>query len=304
MPDDSPTIGLRVVESLSAVVAEQWDACALAPGSAGNPFLSHRFLKALEDSKSVGRRTGRAAARRPQARSCAARARHGAETGLGGEGRGLSTREALAEAVAALKQTIQQDDTLWVFVLGHAHYDGRYSWLNLPGPDLHQIEFGGLFADVRCHEQVFFMTTAASGFFIKPLAQPGRIVISATEPDREVNETMFPHKLALALAEPPPFLEFDMDLDGRLTLLDAYLWSARETAAAYLSDMLLATEHAQLDDNGDGRGTEVQAQFLSEELGGKRKAGREAPLIQTGDGAATRRVLLAYPPAPPAPEPE
>ena len=58
MPDDSPTIGLRVVESLSAVDAEQWDACALAPGSAGNPFLSHRFLKALEDSKSVGRRTG------------------------------------------------------------------------------------------------------------------------------------------------------------------------------------------------------------------------------------------------------
>jgi len=58
MPDDSPTVGLRVVESLSAVDAAQWDACALAPGSAGNPFLSHRFLEALEDSKSVGRRTG------------------------------------------------------------------------------------------------------------------------------------------------------------------------------------------------------------------------------------------------------
>ena len=58
MPDDSPTVGLRVVESLSAVDAAQWDACALAPGAAGNPFLSHRFLKALEDSKSVGRRTG------------------------------------------------------------------------------------------------------------------------------------------------------------------------------------------------------------------------------------------------------
>src|SRR5829696_9730342 len=58
MPDDSPTIGLRVVESLAAVDAAQWDACALAPGSAGNPFLSYGFLKALEDSKSVGRRTG------------------------------------------------------------------------------------------------------------------------------------------------------------------------------------------------------------------------------------------------------
>src|SRR5262249_36875067 len=58
MPDDSPTIGLRVVDTLAGVDAAQWDACALAPGSAGNPFLSHAFLKALEDSKSVGRRTG------------------------------------------------------------------------------------------------------------------------------------------------------------------------------------------------------------------------------------------------------
>ena len=58
MPDDTPTIGLRVADTLAGVEAAQWDACALAPGSAGNPFLSHGFLKALEDSKSVGRRTG------------------------------------------------------------------------------------------------------------------------------------------------------------------------------------------------------------------------------------------------------
>jgi len=58
MPDDAPTIGLRVIETLAAVDPLQWDSCALAPGSGGNPFLSYRFLKALEDSKSVGRRTG------------------------------------------------------------------------------------------------------------------------------------------------------------------------------------------------------------------------------------------------------
>ena len=58
MPDDSPTVGLRVVGSVYAVGAAQWGACALAPGAAGNPFLCHAFLKALEDSKSVGRRTG------------------------------------------------------------------------------------------------------------------------------------------------------------------------------------------------------------------------------------------------------
>ena len=58
MPDDTPTLTLRVAETLKDIDAAQWDACALAPGSGGNPFLGHTFLKALEDSKSVGRRTG------------------------------------------------------------------------------------------------------------------------------------------------------------------------------------------------------------------------------------------------------
>ncbi len=58
MPDDTPTIGLRIVDSLAAVAPAQWDACALAPCSKGNPFLSYAFLKALEESQSVGRRAG------------------------------------------------------------------------------------------------------------------------------------------------------------------------------------------------------------------------------------------------------
>jgi len=216
--------------------------------------------------------------------------------------RGPATREALAEAATALAGAVQPPDTLWVFVLGHAHYDGKNSWLNLPGPDMNQAEFANLFAGIQCQEQVFFMTTAASGFFVKPLSKPGRIVIAATEADREVNETIFPHKLAAALSQPPPYLEFDIDDDGRLSLLDAYLWAAREAAQEYATGMLLATEHAQLDDNGDGRGTEVQANFLTEELGGRLTTERKAPLILSGDGAIARRLLLAYPPSPPSPD--
>jgi predicted N-acyltransferase len=34
------------------------DACALTPGSGTNPFVSHAFLKALEQSRSVGTGTG------------------------------------------------------------------------------------------------------------------------------------------------------------------------------------------------------------------------------------------------------
>lgn len=209
--------------------------------------------------------------------------------------RGPATREALAAAAAELENELQPDDALWTFVFGHAHFDGRSSWLNVPGSDMNQIEFGKLFAGIKCREQAFFVTTSASGYYLKPLAAPGRIVIVATEADFEVNETIFPHKLVKLLAEPPALAEFDIDGDGRATLLDAYLGAARDTAQEYASGELLATEHALIDDNGDGRGTELQIDYLPEELGGRLRAGRTKPAPRPGDGALARQIALAVP---------
>ena len=215
----------------------------------------------------------------------------------------IANRESISAAASTIQQTIQPADALWVFFIGHAHYDGRYSWFNIADADLHQVEVGKLFANVRCQEQVFFITTSASGFYLKALAAPGRIVITATEPDLEVNETIFPHKLATALAEPPIMAEMEMDADGQLTLMDLYLWTAREVAKDYAASEFLATEHAMLDDNGDGRGTEIQIDYLPEELGGRRRSARESkPLVRAGDGSLARRILLRYPtPTSPAP---
>jgi hypothetical protein len=216
--------------------------------------------------------------------------------------RGVLNRESLAASVQTLAGQVQPDDALWVFVFGHTHYDGRYSWLNVAGPDLHQTDFAKLFSSVKCREQVFFITTSTSGFYQKALGQPGRIVITATEPDFEVNETFFAHKLARALGPTPPaYGDLDVDRDWRLSLLDVYLWTARETAKEFLPNMLLATEHSLLDDNGDGRGTELQASYLPEDLGGKLKAADKWPTPPTGDGKLTRTILLAWPPSPPVP---
>jgi uncharacterized protein len=54
MAGASGTMTLRTIERIGDVDPTQWDACA----GAANPFLSHAFLKALEDSGSVGDRTG------------------------------------------------------------------------------------------------------------------------------------------------------------------------------------------------------------------------------------------------------
>ena len=54
MPDTAPeTLIVERVTSIDAVPQPVWDACA-----GTNPFVSHGFLKAMEDSGSVGRGAG------------------------------------------------------------------------------------------------------------------------------------------------------------------------------------------------------------------------------------------------------
>ena len=92
---------------------------------------------------------------------------------------GRATREDLEKSVASLRTNLQPNDALWVIVVGHSHYDGKHSWLNLPGSDVYQLEFAKLFAGINAAQQAFVITTPTSGFSIKPLSAKGRVVITA-----------------------------------------------------------------------------------------------------------------------------
>ncbi len=54
MPDGAPALTLTLHSAIAEIPAAAWDACA----GEGNPFVSHAFLSALEDSGSAGPRTG------------------------------------------------------------------------------------------------------------------------------------------------------------------------------------------------------------------------------------------------------
>jgi predicted N-acyltransferase len=51
-------ITIRVNDAIAAIAPAAWDACANPDASRFNPFLAHAFLRALEASGSVERRTG------------------------------------------------------------------------------------------------------------------------------------------------------------------------------------------------------------------------------------------------------
>ncbi|PWS36977.1 GNAT family N-acetyltransferase [Falsiroseomonas bella] len=54
MPDGGPELSLTLHRAIAEIAAPEWDACA----GGGNPFVSHAFLQALEESGSTGGRSG------------------------------------------------------------------------------------------------------------------------------------------------------------------------------------------------------------------------------------------------------
>jgi hypothetical protein len=204
--------------------------------------------------------------------------------------RGLSDGEGIGADVDEMRKRLGPEDTLWVIVLGHGHYDGRHSQLNLPGPDLDERAFAKLFEGLRAREQVFFITTPASGFFLGPLAAKGRIVITATEADREVNETLFPYAFADLLAAPPEGT--DRNKDGKVSVFELYLAVVADVMKRYADAEDLPTEHARLDDNGDGHGSELQESYLPTELGGRAGQQPEPKIGSKDDGAFASKVYI------------
>jgi hypothetical protein len=156
----------------------------------------------------------------------------------------LQLKEVLAE------ESRQNVAPLWLVLIGHGTFDGRTARFNLRGPDLTSEDLAVWLAPMERTVAVID-TSSSSAPFLKALSAPGRVIVTATKSGFEQNYTRFGGYLAEAIAQ----AEADLDKDGQTSLLEAFLTASHQTQAFYLADGRLATEHALLDDNGDGLGT-------------------------------------------------
>lgn len=139
---------------------------------------------------------------------------------------------------------------LWLVLIGHGTFDGKEARFNLRGPDLGGTELSAWLQPFRRPVAVID-ASSSSGPFLAKLSAPDRVVITATRSGYEQNFARFGQHLAEAIAQP----QADLDKDGQTSLLEAFLLASRRTTEWYETEGRLATEHALLDDNGDGRGT-------------------------------------------------
>jgi flagellin-like hook-associated protein FlgL len=178
-----------------------------------------------------------------------------------------ATAEEVRHTFAGLREKVGPESTVFVFLIGHGTFDGRAAKFSLVGPDLSAADYAGLLDGLPAQRIVVFQMASASGEFIKPLAARGRVVVTATRSGQEQNATRFPEHFIAALGN----READADQNGRVSVLEAFTYAARLTAEQYQRAGRLATEHALLDDSGDG-------------------VGHTAP--EGGDGALARTTYL------------
>jgi hypothetical protein len=141
-------------------------------------------------------------------------------------------------------------EPLWIVLIGHGTFDGAEAKFNLRGPDVAAKQFAEWLAPIKT-PVALVNCASASAPFINAASGPGRVVIAATKSGFEQNFARFGKYLAAAVVDDAA----DLDKDGQTSLLEAYLTACRGVAEFYSGDQRLATEHALLDDNGDGLGT-------------------------------------------------
>ena len=162
-----------------------------------------------------------------------------------------ATVRALGSAIGTIAGRAGPEDRILVVLIGHGTSRDGQARFNLAGPDLSPAELDLMLDRLAPRRVAVVHTGSVSGDFIPDLSGPTRTVIAATRSGRESNETWFAGYFAQALAEDGS----DLDKDGRISLLEAFEFARRGVARYFENENLLATEHAVLDDDGDGNGT-------------------------------------------------
>lgn len=179
------------------------------------------------------------------------------------------TRESIRTILADTSQKVTEQDTVFVYLIGHGSYLRRVATLNIPGPDIRAEDFAEIFDGTRTRRIILINSASASAGFINALSAPGWVICSATKSVSEVNATEFMESFLQSLEDGSA----DQNRDERISILEVCQQAAALTETWYMSEGLLATEHALLDDNGDGLGTRLPILEIGEVFADREEEG-------------------------------
>jgi hypothetical protein len=185
---------------------------------------------------------------------------------------GRSDKETIEKELRRIASVARPGDHVVIVLIGHGSSQGADGKFNMPGPDLGAADFKLLLEPFAAQRLAFINLSSGSGDFIPVLSGPNRVIVTATKTGFERNEPHFPKYFVQAFSQDVA----DADKDGRVSVWEAFDYANKEVKRFYEDDGRLLTEHAMLDDDGDGKGTH-----------------EPNPRVGEGDGLAARTFYLA-----------
>jgi hypothetical protein len=179
-----------------------------------------------------------------------------------------STLENLESVVTQISKKSTEKDTLLFIFIGHGGFDGTNSSYALADTNIQDDRLAAMFSILKRDKLIIVFSPCNTGGFVDDLSGPNTIFISSTRKD-ESNRAAFIE----------PFLSAfdgsgDANSDGKVSFAEAFNYASQSVKDQYANNHWgLLTEHAQLDDNGDG-------------------ISNETPVPNGGDGALAEKTFL------------
>ena len=169
-------------------------------------------------------------------------------------------KQQLTRTLNGLAASLANDDQLLLVLVGHGTPRDNTSLFNLPGPDIDPFELAGLLEQFGERRVAVVNAASSSGPFLRTLSGDNRIIITATSGGQEFHAVEFPQFFVEAFEQQ----RADRNKDQRVSLLEAFNYARLEVRRSFDNEERLLTEHALLDDNGDGEGSLEADEFSAD----------------------------------------
>lgn len=162
--------------------------------------------------------------------------------------------ESIEATINKAAATLEEDDTLFIYLIGHGSYFKSIPKFHIPGPDLTAEDMLSWLEPISENRVVVINAASSSAPFINTLSGENRMVCTATKSATEYNAPEFMEYFIESLEDGSA----DLNRDDRVSFLEACQQAAELTEAWYTAEGTISTEHALIDDNGDGQGTRLE----------------------------------------------
>lgn len=159
----------------------------------------------------------------------------------------ISTTENLKKQIDRFSVEVNTSDIFIFYYIGQANIVSDTLRLNLPGPDITHKQLAEWINGIKVSSMLIVLDCPGAGLAVKALKGPDRIIIGACTADQHYS-TRFSEYFVPALTDE----KSDTDEDGRISLLEAFIFASMNVDDFYRQQVLLTTETPVLEDNSDG----------------------------------------------------